>query len=119
MYLMYVDESGDSGLPTNGSPTRYFCLSGLVVHELRWRDVLDELTQFRRWVRRRYGVQLEDELHHAEMVGKQKKLAASIKALPKHQRLAILRNHADQLARIHDFSLINIVNVSAQDLVDE
>jgi len=34
---MYVDESGDSGLPSDGSPTRYFCLSGLVVHELRWQ----------------------------------------------------------------------------------
>ena len=29
---MYVDESGDVGLV--GSPTRYFVLVGLVVHEL-------------------------------------------------------------------------------------
>ena len=33
MYLMYVDESGDSGLVN--SPTRYFVLTGMVVHELR------------------------------------------------------------------------------------
>lgn len=33
MYLMYVDESGDSGLL--GSPTRYFVVSGIVLHELR------------------------------------------------------------------------------------
>ena len=26
-----------------GSPTRYFVLTGLVLHELRWRHVLDEL----------------------------------------------------------------------------
>lgn len=109
MYLMYVDESGDSGLPSDGSPTRYFCLSGLVVHELRWQDVLSALTLFRRWVRRRYNIQLEDELHHAEMVGKQKKLAASITSLAKHQRLAVVRNHADELARIHDLSIVNIV----------
>ena len=32
MFLMYVDESGDAGLV--GSPTRYFVLTGLVVHEL-------------------------------------------------------------------------------------
>jgi hypothetical protein len=30
MYFMYVDESGDPGLV--GSPTRYFTLSGLVIH---------------------------------------------------------------------------------------
>ncbi len=46
MYLMYVDESGDIGL--TGSPTRYFVLTGLVLHELRWRQTLDELIAFRR-----------------------------------------------------------------------
>ena len=38
MYLMYVDESGDCGV--DGSPSRYFCLAGMVVHELRWRDTM-------------------------------------------------------------------------------
>jgi Protein of unknown function (DUF3800) len=97
---MYVDESGDSGLPANKSPTRYFCLSGVVIHELRWRDVVTELTDFRRWVKRRYGVYLDDELHHAEMVGKTRKLAASLTALSKHERLAIIRHHAGELAKL-------------------
>ena len=48
MYLMYADESGDTGLIA--SPTRYFILCGLVIHELRWRHVMDELLDFRmRW----------------------------------------------------------------------
>ncbi|MGH2600854.1 MAG: DUF3800 domain-containing protein, partial [Dehalococcoidia bacterium] len=38
---MYVDESGDSGL-TN-SPTRYFVLTGLVVHELRWQAYVEQI----------------------------------------------------------------------------
>jgi len=33
LYLLYVDESGDTGL--TGSQSRYFILSGFVVHELR------------------------------------------------------------------------------------
>jgi hypothetical protein len=33
---MYVGESGDSGL--QGSPVRYFVLTGLVVHELALRN---------------------------------------------------------------------------------
>jgi hypothetical protein len=84
-------------------------LSGLVIHELRWQSVLRELTDFRRWLRRRYGIGLADELHHAEMVGKDKNLSPSIATLPKHQRLAIIRHHADQLARLPDFNVINVV----------
>jgi Protein of unknown function (DUF3800) len=34
MFLMYVDESGDSGVP-GVSPI--FVLTGLVLHEPRWR----------------------------------------------------------------------------------
>ena len=34
MFLMYVDESGDSGLIN--SPSTHFVLSGLVIHESDW-----------------------------------------------------------------------------------
>lgn len=44
MYLIYEDESGDSG--TLNSPSRYFVLSGLVVHELRWLATLDAIVDF-------------------------------------------------------------------------
>ena len=46
MYLMYVDESGDIGI-TN-SPTRYFLLSGLIIHELRWRQFIDDIISLRK-----------------------------------------------------------------------
>jgi len=57
MYLMYVDESGDIGL--TGSPTRYFVLTGLVLHELRWRQTLDGLIAFRREQKNRFRSQAE------------------------------------------------------------
>jgi len=53
---MYTDESGDTGLPSDGSPARYFCLSGVVVHELRWKEVLESLMNFRRWIKYRHGI---------------------------------------------------------------
>lgn len=109
MYLMYVAESGDCGLPSDRSPTRYFCLSGVVVHELRWRDTLLELTNFRRWLKRRFRIYLEDELHAAEMINKPSKIAASFQAIRKHERLAIIRHFADQIARLADMSTINVV----------
>lgn len=107
---MYVDESGDTGLPPprGRSPTRHFCLTGLVVHELRWQDTLDELLRFRHWLKREYGIYLDDELHTAEMVSKPRQVPRSLARLAKHQRLAVIRHHADQLSRLPDIRLVNV-----------
>ena len=43
---MFVDESEDSGLL--GSPTMHFVLTGIVIHELRWRSSVENLQDFRR-----------------------------------------------------------------------
>jgi hypothetical protein len=106
---MYVDESGDCGMPADGSPTNLFCLSGLVVHELRWKDALADLASFRRRLYSKYGVNIEDELHAADMINKPKKLASSLQRLRKHQRLAIIRHFADAIANLSDVSIINVV----------
>jgi hypothetical protein len=73
MHLMYVDESGDSG--TNNSPTRYFVLSGLVVHELRWHETLNRLVAFRRRMRTQFGLQMREEIHAGPMLTNPGKLA--------------------------------------------
>lgn len=49
---MYVDESGDTGL--DRSPTSYFALSGLVVHESQWRNFINQLIAFRKTMRSVY-----------------------------------------------------------------
>ena len=109
MYLMYADESGDCGMPADGSPCRYFCLSGVVVHETRWQDTINDILQFRRNLKLRYGVFLEAELHSAEMIGRGKHLDASLQKLMKHERLAIIRQFADMLAGLSGISIINVV----------
>jgi hypothetical protein len=68
MYLMYVDESGDIGL--NGTPTQVFLLSGIVIHELRWRDTLDQLIDFRKRMLRRYDLHMRDEIHASNFIKK-------------------------------------------------
>jgi Protein of unknown function (DUF3800) len=103
MYLMYVDESGDVGL--NGSPTRYFVLTGLVVHELRWQQTLDELIAFRRELKASFGLKLREEIHASPMLTRPGDLAR----IPKHHRLEILRRYADKLASMPDLSLICVV----------
>lgn len=109
MYLMYVDESGDPGLPSAGSPTSLFCLAGVVVHELAWQSSVLQLLQFRHWVRKRYGVPQEAELHTADMIHKPSKVHASLKSLKKHERLAIVRQFANEIGRLKDVAIINVV----------
>ena len=109
MFLMYVDESGDTGLPTAGSPTCFYCLSGLVVHELYWQTAHRQLVTFRQRLSQQYRVHLEDELHSAELIRLSTDLAPSLRALRKHEWLSSLRQHADEIAAIPGFSIINVV----------
>jgi len=104
---MYVDESGDTGLPAQGSPTDLFCLTGLVVHESNWIESLKSLKQFRYWLKSKYGIYLEEELHAAEMI-RSKHVFKTATANRKHVRLAILRHHADQIAKLSKVRLINV-----------
>lgn len=101
MYLMYVDESGDTGL--GNSPTRYFALSGLVVHESRWRDFVNVLIQFKRTMKEVYGLPVRAEIHASEYIN------SRVYGLERHLRLAILRNLLDELAKLDYISITNVV----------
>lgn len=103
MYLMYVDESGDVGL--QNSPTRYFVLSGLVVHELRWQEILDHLISFRRRLRQAFSLRLREELHASAMINR----PGTLVRIKRHDRLTILRLFADELAMMTDLTIINVV----------
>src|SRR5690349_6787456 len=101
MYFMYVDESGDSGLVN--SPTRYFCLSGLILHESSWRVFIDQLIDFRRAMKSVYGLPLRQEIHASEFInGKPIDIA-------RHLRLAILRNALDELASMSFLSVTTVI----------
>ena len=98
MFLMYVDESGDVGMSPK-SPSRYFVLSGLVVHELRWADYLDQLINFRRALKAKFGFRLREEFHASQLIN----TPGALGRIKKHDRLEILRLYADQLAQMSDF----------------
>jgi hypothetical protein len=103
MYLMYADESGDSGLVN--SPTRYYVLTGLVLHELSWQACLDQLIDFRRRMQRTFGLRLREELHAAAMINRPGKLIR----IKRHNRLTIIRSLADELASMPHLSIISVV----------
>lgn len=103
MFLMYVDESGDSGLIS--SPTRYFVLSGVVVHELRWNEYLDRLISFRQRMKQKFGLLLREEIHSAHLINR----PGDLVRIPRNDRLSIIRHLADEMASMTDMNVINVV----------
>ncbi len=103
MYLMYVDESGDCGM--RNSPSQYFVLTGLVVHEVRWMESLERLIAFRRRMKTAFGLKLREEIHTAHLISRPGALAR----IKKSDRLTIIRSFADELASMTDLNLINVV----------
>jgi hypothetical protein len=102
MYLMYVDESGDTGLV--GSPTTHFALSGMVVHESQWRALAKQLVTFRKRMRATYGLPLRTEIHASEFIKR-----PPVADMARHVRLAILRNFLDELASVPSISITNVI----------
>ncbi len=100
---MYVDESGDAGLID--SPTRYFVLTGLVIHELRWQTYLDQIINFRQRMSTQFGFRVREELHAATMISS----PGSLVRIKRNDRLTIIRNFANELAKMRDLSIINVV----------
>jgi hypothetical protein len=63
MYLAYFDESGDSGHPALvATPTRFFILSAVILHQDAWLPVLDRLIALRRDLRDRFRIPPRPEI---------------------------------------------------------
>ncbi len=103
MYLMYVDESGDAGL--HKSPTRFFTLTGLVIHELRWGDYLERIIEFRRRMRNTFGLLLREEIHAAHLINR----PGDLVRIKRNDRLTIIRAFINELSAMPDLSIINVV----------
>ena len=103
MFLMYVDESGDSGI--TASPSRYFVLTGVVVHELRWHAYLEQIIEFRKRMRDKFGLRMSEEIHAAAWLTR----PGNMTRIKRNDRLTIIRHFANELARMPELNLINIV----------
>src|ERR1043165_1141421 len=104
MYLMYVDESGDTGVIN--SPTKHFALSSLVIHELRWQTALQQLLEFRRRMRDKFDLLISEEIHASGMINH----PGSLVRINRNDRLTILRAHLDEITRLPDVNIINVVS---------
>ncbi len=100
---MYVDESGDVGI--ENSPTKYYILSGLVFHELRWATIIDSLISFRRYLRIKTGLKLREEIHSAPFINR----PGELKRIPRNIRFNILKQCLKWTASNSDIRIITIV----------
>lgn len=103
MYFLYVDEAGDPGLVN--SPTTHFALSGIVLHELVWKTILERIIDFRHYLRQRYTLKLREEIHAGNFINK----PGAMKRIAKSMRLRILREVIDFEAGVTDMNVISIV----------
>ena len=60
MYLTYFDESGDIGIAN--SPTNWFVLNAVLVHESAWLSTNDALAAMKRTLQSKYGIAARAEL---------------------------------------------------------
>ncbi len=104
MYIMYVDECGDSGFGDGSS--RYFILSGMVVHEAYWTPTLERVSDLRRHIGEKYGFSPMRELHAGEMVGRCSKKYSDI---DRKDRLMMFREVLSFEATLENVRVINVV----------
>lgn len=103
MYLMYVDESGDVGI--NNSPTKYFVLSAIVIHELRWKHFLQNIVDFKREIKSIKGMNFREEIHCNELISRPRKL----KRIKRNERLDIIKRAITFLNSQHDIKVFSVV----------
>ena len=61
MYFAYIDESGNSG-PLAGGGTRTYSLGCVLVKADLWPTIFDDLIEFRRFLKTRFGVPVRAEI---------------------------------------------------------
>jgi hypothetical protein len=101
---MYVDESGDIG-PHPVSPTRYFILSAIVIHELRWRNIMQDLVAFRQRLKTTKGLKIREEIHCTEFINK----PGALVRIPRNDRLDIIKKCIDWLNSREDLKIYSVV----------
>jgi len=104
MFLMYVDESGDTGVKGG---TGHFVLSGLIVHERHWMTSFKAVKALRARLLREYGIRRSSELHANHMIAGRGALYG--KRRPIEERIAVMR---DVVAAVRDLPEAKTIGVS-------
>ena len=104
MYLLYVDDSGDSGL-TLRSPTPFFILSGLIVNEKNWNHIMQCLVDLRKYIKGKWGFNQRAEYKGTYIVNNKGSFYG--KGIPPKERLNIYKEWMRTQSKLN----IKILNI--------
>ena len=89
MYFTYIDESGDTG-----TKSKYFILSGIIIHENNLEDILLKIIEFRQEIKKKYRLNIREEIHSTEFVNRKvnPRSRKSFEKISKNIRIKILKD---------------------------
>ncbi len=102
MYLLYVDESGDSGEYISGitKNSPHYILSAIIISQEDWFTILEKLKKLRGVINTNYGLNPRIEIHASELIRINK--IEEYRNLLKHKRMEILKFYTSQIPVIFD-----------------
>lgn len=112
MYLVYADESGDSGLagtPGARGQTEFFVISGIIVHETHWNEIFQRFLDLRRNLSRRHSIPQRIAFHAYDMVNGHGDFHHSQYGLTRPQRFQIYREIFEFLSQLPQ--MMRVLNV--------
>lgn len=122
MYIVYIDESGSCNdgsykgtniwSPASNRESRYFVLTGLVVHKNDWRDLFKKLKNVRENLKHTHGIPLAEYIHANELVtGKGIWRHNSRRKFSKGKRVNLLKNLLHEYAQLNKYCYYGSVYV--------
>lgn len=106
MYLIYADESGDTGLSQGGTP--FFVVSALIVHETQWNELFQRLVDFRRMLSKLYKVPQRIALHAFDIVNGHGDFHFSQYGVTPTQRFKLYRDVLEFVAQLPQVRVLNV-----------
>ena len=106
MYIIYADESGDSGSAPGGTP--FFAISGIIVHESNWNEIFQRFLDLRRNLSMRYQVPQRIPFHATNIINGHKEYHHSQFGLTEQQRFDFYRDILEFLAQLPEIRILNI-----------
>lgn len=104
MHFIYIDDSGDEHV-------RAF--SAICVHETVWKTTLAAVKQFRRNLKKQYGIYVTAELHATDFVAGRGNIAP--KVVPKGLRCQLFRETLNMIAGLPGIQMFNAIDSKAHE----
>lgn len=115
MYIVYIDESGShhdgsyvlgqkNWQPANARESRYFVLTGLVVHQSNWRALFKKFKGIRENVKLTHGIPMHEYIHATELItGSGLWRHTSRKNFSRLKRVKLLKNLLHEYAQFSKY----------------